>query len=72
MSYTATDLIEIRAAIKKFALGTRVGEVIVNNRKVKYADTTMSELRTLEKDIAASLSAPTRPRYSQIITYKGL
>lgn len=71
MSYTSEDLTNIDRAISDLAMGVRVGEFQHNGRKVKYADVTLTELRDLRKQIVAALT-PKRPRFSHIVTDKGL
>jgi hypothetical protein len=61
MAYTTTDLTNIEAAIRTFIAGTRVGQVNIGDHLIKYADVTLSELKTLKADIQAELGS-FRPR----------
>lgn len=71
MSYSQTDLDAVRAAKLALATGERIGELVLNNRRIKYADCTMSELNKYEAEILKAV-APKRIRYGVFSTGKGL
>jgi len=71
VSYSQSDLDAVRAAKLALATGNRVGEFVMNNRRIKYADCTMAELNQYESEILKSVS-PKRIRYSVLSTGKGL
>lgn len=71
MSYSQSDLDAVRAAKLALAKGERIGEFVYNNRRIKYADCTMSELNKYEAEVLKAMS-PRPLRYSVISTGKGL
>ncbi|WP_445364905.1 hypothetical protein ACJJJB_00090 (plasmid) [Microbulbifer sp. ANSA001] len=71
MSYSQTDLDNVETAIRKYIAGDRVSQFRHNGREIRYAETSLQELRNIRDEIRASLT-PRRSRYSQIVTDKGL
>ena len=72
MSYTQTDLDNVRSAIMALAQGTAVVEVEHDGIRTRYSLAKINELRQLEQSISRALgSAPTR-RYTHIMSGKGL
>ncbi|MBJ7591985.1 gpW family head-tail joining protein [Aeromonas veronii] len=70
MSYTQADLDAIRTAMRKLAIGDRVGEFQHGGTRIKYGDVTMKELEAYEKEILRHLSP--RRRVVYIGSDKGL
>ncbi|MFI8748856.1 gpW family head-tail joining protein [Vreelandella lionensis] len=75
MAYTADNLAQVRQAILDLASGQRVTRITHNGRTVDYGQADIDKLRSLERHIAADVSAQNRQRRSrtrQVITSKGL
>lgn len=70
MSYTPQDLQNVNQAISEMAMGNRVGSVTCGGRQIRYAEVSMTELENLRARISAALRK--RPRFSQLVSNKGL
>ena len=73
MSYTETDLENVKTAILELATGKRVVEVSINGNSTRYANTDIEALKSLLSEIRAELqSASGRRRFALTTTSKGL
>lgn len=80
MSYSATDLANVNAAITSLISGDRVVEITRDGRTTRYAQTDLSMLRSLRDDIlkeingatSSSSSSVENPRTAVVLTRKGL
>lgn len=76
MAYTAEQLAQVRQAIIDLSTNKTVVRVTSNGRTVEYAQSDLSKLQALERQIAADVAAAslttrrTRTRY--VTTSKGL
>lgn len=73
MSYTETDLENVKNAILELATGKRVVEVSIGGNSTRYANTDIDALKSLLSEIRAELqSASGRHRFVLTATSKGL
>lgn len=75
MAFTQADLLIIDGAIIELAKGTRVTEVRMSDRTLRYSEVTIEELNKLRDQILAGLDvlAPVKRRRIYRSTYaKGL
>lgn len=75
MAYTASELAQVRRAIIDLSTGQQVTRITKDGRTVEFAAADLDKLRSLEREIIASLMPTkdrrrTRTRY--VVTSKGL
>ncbi len=71
MSYTQADLTAVRKAKVALATGTLIGQVTIMGQVVKYQETTLKAMTTLESQIVKALT-PKRRRSVSLIYDRGL
>lgn len=65
MAYTTTDINSIDAAIIELATGKRVVKLAIAGKEFEFAQTNLSDLKSLRTDIAASLGLTTLRSYAK-------
>jgi hypothetical protein len=72
LAYTEDDLTSIESAIVKLAGGSRIVEVTIEGKSVKYGQADLSELRNLAGYIRRKLGNSGLPKIFRTVTGPGL
>ena len=73
MAYTSIHLTAVDAAISTFISGTRVGRVSIAGKSIDYAQTSLTELQAIRKEITSEINVTAgAKRFFLTSTSKGL